>query len=97
MTREKLQIVDWITALAPSKELLDDRKGGCITWPEYETRYTHEMSSQSEVIDRLATIAEVETITLLCYEKECDPHCHRYLLKEMIENRLKKSRERPRA
>lgn len=73
--------------LAPSAELLKDWKHEGISWEEYEKRYLEEMSgwSQQEKIKELAERSKHETITLLCFEPEDDPHCHRHLLKKLIE------------
>ena len=51
------------------------------------TRYSVEMASQEEAIQRLADEARSGTITLLCREREGDPHCHRHLLKAMVTER----------
>jgi uncharacterized protein YeaO (DUF488 family) len=89
--KEKLQLHAWVTDVAPSRELLADWKAGKISWAQYVVRYKKEMSHQAEAIQSLAAMASHETITLLCYEAEGDPHCHRYLLKDMIENRMQQS------
>ena len=60
-----------------------------LTWEAYVTRYTKEMESQQEAIAALAEEARHATITLLCQEEEGDPHCHRHLLKKMIEDAMK--------
>ena len=82
----------WRRDLAPSEELLKDwnnRKTTGFTWDEYVARYTKEMESQKEAIAALAEEARNATITLLCQEEEGDPHCHRHLLKKMIEDAMK--------
>ena len=50
-----------------------------------ETRYHQEMLQQQEKIRELAKRASCKTITLLCFEREDNPHCHRHLLKKLIE------------
>lgn len=80
----------WITAVAPSKELLADFHGkGRVptTWNEYRVRYIKEMRQQKEAIEALAHRSKNgETITLLC-SKDCirESRCHRSLLKDLIE------------
>ena len=71
--------------LAPSKELVSDWKKQRISWEEYTSRYHEEMRGQCEAIGELADRAIRGTITLLCYEQEDDPCCHRHLLKKLIE------------
>jgi uncharacterized protein YeaO (DUF488 family) len=82
---------NWYKDLGPSKELHGDfygKHGPPITWDQYRTRYLEEMKQQRESIDQLARLhAEGKTITLLCSSACTDPHhCHRTLLKELIES-----------
>ncbi len=80
----------WSKDLGPSKELHADfygKHGPPIGWKEYRRRYLKEMKSQKERIADLAQrVAAGETITLLCSSACVDPtHCHRTLLKQLIE------------
>ncbi len=84
---------NWCSALAPSKELHADyygKHGPPITWEEFRRRYLEEMKDQEEFIEELADmVAEGKTITLLCSSACTDQsHCHRTLLRELIEQRL---------
>jgi uncharacterized protein YeaO (DUF488 family) len=85
LSKEKVAHTDWLRNLAPNKKLLGDWKEGRISWDEYKIRYHGEMRGQREAIRDLATKARRGTITLLCFEPEDDPCCHRHLLKELIE------------
>lgn len=83
----------WIPDLGPSKELHADFYGKhgrpATTWADWKHRYVEEMKSQREWLDELAAlVAEGKTITLLC-SRSCldETHCHRALLKELIEQR----------
>jgi uncharacterized protein YeaO (DUF488 family) len=83
----------WQSNLGPSRALHADfygKHGPPIQWPEYRRRYLEEMQAQTERIDELARmVAEGKTITLLCSSACTDAtHCHRTLLKELIEKRL---------
>jgi uncharacterized protein YeaO (DUF488 family) len=85
----------WCTELAPSRELHADyygKHGTPITWEEYRKRYLDEMKGQDELIDELSKLAaEGKTITLLCSSACTDEtHCHRTLLKQLIEAKLPK-------
>ena len=82
--KTQLKIINWFRELAPGKELLQDWKNEKIAWQEYELRYFKEMESEREVIQKLANLAAYSTITLLCFEKEDNPYCHRHLLKQLI-------------
>ena len=83
ISRNRLAITDWLQNLAPSKELLQGWKNHKITWQEYTLRYHEEMREQQAAIKELAYRAKRGTITLLCFERENDPCCHRHLLKEL--------------
>ena len=84
-SRERLSLTEHLKEMAPSVELLRDWKAGNISWAEYKNRYYKEMAQQHEKISKLAKRASDKTITLLCFERKENPHCHRYLLKDLIE------------
>jgi uncharacterized protein YeaO (DUF488 family) len=83
----------WCPDLGPSRLLHADfygKNGPPITWEAYRERYLEEMKARTEFIDELATLlGEGKTITLLC-SSACTnaTHCHRTLLKELIEERV---------
>jgi len=85
LSRKSLGLAEYRKEVAPSIELLRDWKNQKISWDEYQERYHAEMSEHSQAIKELANKAKRGTITLLCYEREGDPHCHRHLLKKLIE------------
>jgi len=85
LSKERLSLAARMREVAPSVELLRDWKAGKISWAEYEARYNKEMSSQTEKIKDLAQQSRDNTITLLCFEKEDNPCCHRHLLKKLID------------
>jgi len=85
----------WRRHLGPSEKLHADfygKNGPPIGWDEYRRRYLEEMEGQEQQkdIEELAElVAEGKTITLLCSSACEDPaHCHRTLLRELIEARL---------
>ncbi len=90
----------WRSALGPSKELHADfygKHGPPITFEEYVRRYLDEMKGEEpqELIAELAELLkEGKTITLLC-SSACEDasHCHRTLLKQLIEERAAKQME----
>ena len=85
LSKEHLSLTDHLKDVAPSIELLKDWKASKISWAEYEKRYYQEMAQRQQQIKKLAEKAANNTITLLCFEREDNPHCHRHLLKRMIE------------
>lgn len=95
LPKEKETWNGWCSELGPSKDLHADyygKKGPPITFEQFRVRYLEEMEGekQSEMIDELAAlISEGKTITLLCSQACTDPtHCHRTLLKQLIEARV---------
>lgn len=85
LSKERLSVTEHLKDVAPSVELLRNWKTSNTSWAEYEKRYHQEMSQQRQKIELLAKKASCETITLLCFEPEDNPHCHRHLLKSLIE------------
>lgn len=88
----------WAKELGPSKELHADfygKNGAPIDWETYRRSYLEEMQAQHELIDELAVLHnEGRTITLLC-SSACEDaaHCHRTLLKQLIEEQAAKRRD----
>ncbi len=84
----------WWKELGPSVDLhaaFYGKKGQTpLEWDEYRRRYLEEMKGQEERIDLLAEEVEKgKTITLLCSSACTDEtHCHRTLLKQLIEARV---------
>jgi uncharacterized protein YeaO (DUF488 family) len=86
----------WWKDLGPSRELHAAFYGKHgqepITWDEYARRYHEEMKAgqPQEMIAVLAErVASGKAVTLLC-SSACEDasHCHRTLLKDLIEKRL---------
>jgi uncharacterized protein YeaO (DUF488 family) len=80
--------------LAPSLELLNNWNKGQITRKDYVIQYRKEQAAKPEakadrdfIIKWLAEKPNVP-VTLLCKEPEHDPHCHRYLLKDILEKEI---------
>ena len=84
-SKAQLKLTQWTKELAPSKELLADWKLNRIDWEEYIVRYHAEMGPHSGLIGQLVQASKKRTITLLCFEREDDPHCHRHLLRKLIQ------------
>ncbi len=80
----------WCPELGPSRQLHADyygKHGEPIDWDTYRKRYLEEMKAQCELIEELALMhSEGKKITLLCSSACVDAaHCHRTLLRELIE------------
>jgi uncharacterized protein YeaO (DUF488 family) len=79
----------WLKDAAPSRELLDAYHHG-LSWAEFERRYRGEILEQRpHVLQALRGLErEHEIIWLLCQERiPPEEHCHRLLLKELLEQR----------
>jgi uncharacterized protein YeaO (DUF488 family) len=93
----------WMANLGPSEQLRDAILSGRISWAEYSRRYVKELLEAGGVDTRneriknygqkftlrlLQHLARHQTITLLCHCAEEEPHCHRHLLKELLEKKI---------
>jgi len=93
----------WMANLGPSEELRDAILGGKISWSEYRRRYLKELLEPGGVDERnqriknhgqkftlrlLQHLAAKETVTLLCHCAEDEKHCHRHLLKALLEKKI---------
>ena len=93
----------WMANLGPSEQLRDAILGRQISWREYSRRYLEELR-ESDGIDRrnrqiknhgqkftlrlLQHLAKAQTVTLLCHCAEDEEHCHRHLLKALLEKKI---------
>jgi uncharacterized protein YeaO (DUF488 family) len=93
----------WMANLGPSEELLDAIRAGRISWTEFSRRYAMELlepggvdarneriknNGQKFTLRLLQKLAEQQTITLLCHCAEDEKHCHRHLLKALLEKNI---------
>ena len=93
----------WMANLGPSEELRDAILSGKISWAEYSRRYFKELLEPGGVDARnqriknhgqkftlrlLQHLAKQQTITLLCHCAEEERHCHRHLLKALLEKKI---------
>jgi uncharacterized protein YeaO (DUF488 family) len=93
----------WMANLGPSEQLRDAILAGRISWSEYSRRYRKELLEpggadarnkriknygQKFILRLLQHLARNQTITLLCHCAEAEPHCHRHLLKALLEKKI---------
>jgi uncharacterized protein YeaO (DUF488 family) len=93
----------WMANLGPSEQLRDAILTGKISWKEYRRRYVGELLEDGGVDARneriknhgqkftlrlLQYLAEKRPITLLCHCAEEERHCHRHLLKGVLERKI---------
>jgi len=80
-----------ITELAPRIATHEEWKNSRMTphdWKKFSSKYTAEMNSTKsrKAIRNLGERSKNgEKIRLLCYEKDDNPYCHRYMLKLFID------------
>ncbi len=93
----------WMANLGPSEPLLRSFLDGKITWPEFSRRYRKELFEPGPIDQRSRTIknhgqkftlrllqelGKKGTITLMCHCAEEEPHCHRHLLRKILEGKI---------
>ncbi len=82
---KKESVDEYVSALAPSRGLLQSYRTEDITWEEFRKRYLDEMRGEDQrtEIYRLANLARSQKITLLCICNELEK-CHRWLLRDLV-------------
>jgi uncharacterized protein YeaO (DUF488 family) len=93
----------WMANLGPSEELRDAILWGNISWAEYSRRYLKELREDGGIDERnrriknhgqkftlrlLQHLAQDGTVTLLCHCAEDEMHCHRHLLKKVLDGKI---------
>jgi uncharacterized protein YeaO (DUF488 family) len=93
----------WMPNLAPSEELLNKGANNLITWGEFSRRYRKELKERGSIDKRnpniknhgqkftlrlLQTVGRSQNVTLMCHCDEDQIHCHRYLLKKMLDSKI---------
>jgi uncharacterized protein YeaO (DUF488 family) len=93
----------WMANLGPSEKLRDAILSGKIGWAEYRRRYLEELREGGSIDRRnkniknhgqkftlrlLQHLAKTGTVTLLCHCAEDEMHCHRHLLKEVLDGKI---------
>jgi uncharacterized protein YeaO (DUF488 family) len=93
----------WMANLGPSEQLRDAILAGKIPWKEYSRRYVGELLEDGGVDARneriknhgqkftlrlLQYLARKHPVTLLCHCAEEERHCHRHLLKAVLEKKI---------
>ena len=93
----------WMANLGPSEDLLNEFLAQKIEWDEFGERYRAELREDGAIDLRnpriknhgqkftlrlLQRLAEDGTVTLLCHCAEEAKHCHRHLLKALLEKKV---------
>src|SRR5881394_1853633 len=93
----------WMANLGPSEKLLRVVLDGKISWSEFGQRYRAELFEGGTVDQKNRTIknhgqkftlrllqelARRGTITFLCHCAEDESHCHRHILRRVLEGKV---------
>ena len=93
----------WMANLGLSEKLLRDAQADKIGWGEFSRRYRKELFEGGTIDQRNKTIknhgqkftlrllqklAKRTTVTLMCHCAEDEPHCHRHLLRNVLEGKV---------
>ncbi len=84
-----------IVELAPHIPTFNDWKNSKLTshdWKNFSKRYTDEVKSaksQMAIQNLWERSNNGEMIKIVCYEKDDNPYCHRYMLKLFIDEYVK--------
>ena len=91
----------WMPSLGPSEKLLEDILKTRITWAAFTKAFQAELFEDGPVDSRSKTIknhgqkftlrlikqlAKTGNVTLMCHCDEDQAHCHRHILKKVIES-----------
>jgi uncharacterized protein YeaO (DUF488 family) len=93
----------WMANLGPSEKLLHAGQSGRISWSEFTRAYKKELFEDGGVDRRNVTIknhgqkftlrllqalAKRGTVTVMCHCDEHQPHCHRHVLKKVLDGKV---------
>ena len=93
----------WMANLGPSERLLRQFQSGAVTWAEFSRRYRAELfegggvdlrnrtirnHGQKFTLRLLQELARRQPMTLLCHCPEDEPHCHRHVLRLLLEGKI---------
>jgi len=93
----------WMANLGPSEKLRDALLAAKVSWREFSSRYFKELlepggidahnkriknHGQKFTLRLLQHLAKKRTVTLLCHCAEEERHCHRHLLKALLEKKI---------
>jgi len=93
----------WMANLGPTEELRGALLAGRISWNEFSRRYLKELlepggvdvrnkriknHGQKFTLRLLQHLAKRQAVTLLCHCAEDEKHCHRHVLKALLEKKI---------
>ncbi len=81
----KSKIDVWFKDLGTEPALIKRWKDKTVTWKAFTKEYLKGLQGKEALLEEVASLAKKKTITLLCSCKD-EHHCHRSLLKEVLES-----------
>ena len=93
----------WMANLGPSEKLLKAFLAGKIDWGMFSHRYRNELlegggvdrrnsliknHGQKFTLRLLKVLGRRGTVTVMCHCAEDQPHCHRYLLRKILQGKI---------
>jgi uncharacterized protein YeaO (DUF488 family) len=93
----------WMANLGPSEKLLHLYQQNKITWSQFAQAYRKELFETGKIDKRNRTIknhgqkftlrllqqlAKRGAVTLLCHCAEDEPHCHRHVLRKILNGKV---------
>lgn len=83
ISKDKVDL--WLKDLGTEPDLIKRWKAQKITWQAFSKEYLKSLEGKEELLQELARMAKTGSVTLLCSCKD-EHHCHRYLLKQALED-----------
>lgn len=84
VSKEDAELDEWLTEVAPSDDLREWFDHDRERWTTFVGRYHDELSDRDELTDRLRSMAEHDTLTLLYVAKDTE-HNNAVALKRYLE------------
>ena len=93
----------WMANLGLSEQLLDKIQSDKVIWQEFKRAYKAELFQSADIDKRnelirnkgqkftlrlIQRLAQTGNVTLLCHCAEDEMHCHRYVLKQILDGKI---------
>ena len=85
VSKEELQLDDWLKAIAPSKELRQWFDHDSERWPEFKQRYLKELENNPAAVERLLDVVADGRVALI-YSARDTRHNNAVVLKEYLKD-----------
>lgn len=91
LTKERAGVDEWLKEAGPSDQLRKWFHDHPDKWDEFKARYIEELNSKGNLLDKIASRAASERVTLL-YSYHDDAHNQAVVIKEFLEDRRDRKR-----